>query len=390
MTVIKYPETILLCMLLKTPDVKFTPQMLTNINWTFFYKLIIRHRLWHRLCNTLETQLNADITPDIQLFLSSLKQYCRHDTLRLMVLCTESLRLSAAFSTHHLQHAFIKGITLNDYLYGNLNTRPCKDIDLLVHPESYDEAAQLLLASGYKQQEPLYSLEGLKKKYHFKHRHDVAFYHPQKKILVELHFKLEYPGINFFSFQDIPLKQLPMGNKSITTLDDDYHLLFLMLHGAIHGWNRLRWLEDIYLFIQLKQGDLARLRQLAMQLQCVHVVEQALLLVTTFFQCESLNLERHLKNTSAQGKSLAAIAQTFITSDYEQIDGLKKPSLFFLYRYYRIKLAPKYKKSTMLFADIFKIYNLFPDFTFSDRFFWLYYLAYPWWIIKYIITGFRK
>ncbi len=383
-------EIALLCTLLKAPEAKLEVKDIADIDWPIFYKLIVRHRLWHRLLPKLNAFLECHHTPQTLSFLSLLKQRSQQDLIKIMHLYAESIHIANLFSEKKIRHAFIKGITLNEYLYGSMKTRPSKDIDLWVDLEHYDQAMQVLMALGYTQNEPLYELSGFKKTYHFKHRYDVAFWHPKKKILIELHFKLEYLGIPFFSFEKVGLKQVSVGNKHITTLEDDEHLLFLMLHGAIHGWNRLRWLEDIHLFIQLKDAHLDKLFALADELQCRHIVEQSLLLLIRFFPCDHLKIAPYLTRVSRQARSLYNMAELFITSHYEQIDGLRNPKLFFLYRYYLVRLAPKHKKITVLFSDLFKLYHAFPDFSFSERFFWLYYFVYPYWVIRFSFMSARK
>ena len=81
---------------------------------------------------------------------------------------------------------------------------------------------------------------------------------------------------------------------------------------------------------------------------------------------------------------LAVLAQQFISSDYEITDGLSNLNMFFKYRVYLGKLAVRGQKAHALWGDLFKIDMLFPYVTFPRGCSFLYYLAYPVWVMRFI------
>jgi len=344
--------------------------------WNTFYKIVIKHRVWHQAFAALTAQ---KIQPPIY---KQLARRCEKDKLRIIATAGETLRIAHSFSENDIQHCFIKGTVLNEFLYGSLTTRPCRDIDIWVDDLNLERAADVLIALGYQKKAPIYKLSGFKQHYYMTHKHDVAFYHPQRKILIELHFRLAYFGINFFTQNQVQFKSVLLCNTLVQTLDDDYHLLYLMLHGASHAWVRLRWLNDIVLYIKSNRCSLARVMALAEKIHCTHIVEETLILIRDLFGINSQLLD----NPSARASLLANMAKRFIASDYEfgGSAGMFKKE-FFSYRFYLARLAAPGQKINAILGDLFKIDNVFPYVTFPYALRFLYYLVYPLWVVKYIV-----
>jgi hypothetical protein len=344
--------------------------------------LVLRHRVWHQVHNALHHH-----TSTIPIA-ATLAQHCHKDKRRILITASETIRIADEFTKKVIKHCFIKGTLLNVHIYGGLNTRPCRDIDIWVDVNTYSSAIATLLSLGYQKKLPGYKLTGFKKRWYMRNKHDMAFYHPTRHILVELHFRLSYFGLDFFPLSAITYNPIYLFNVPILAPDNDYHLLYLMIHGAIHAWIRLRWLQDIALFINNNQCDLKHVYDLATQIKCQHIVEQALILVNNHFNLTHSTLTQLIQNPSRRGLRLAAIAQQFITADYEMTDGIKNINMFFKYRIYLSKLAVNGQKLRAIVGDLFKIDELFLYFTFPDKISFMYYLIYPLWVIKYVVSRF--
>lgn len=353
------------------------------IDWNRLFKLIIRHRVWHQVFD--EIKPFADKVPTS--FYERLNQFCQKDRLQILKTAAETARISLAFNKHSLFHCFIKGMILNATLYPSLTLRPCKDIDVWVHAEDISIASAALEALGYQQRTPSYPLKGLQKSYYIRHKYDIAFYHPEKKIEVELHFKLAKFGADFPNPTTANTQSIKLFNTSVPTLKDDYNLLYLMLHGARHAYNRLRWLYDIVLYLKSGHCNLQRVRKLAKENNCEHVFDQGLILVQNIFGPTDTAVSALIINPSQHSKKLANTAQCFISANYEftpEYSAFNKMS--FKYRFYLASLAPFRKKIPVVVGDLLKIDKLFPYVCFPDWCFFLYYLLYPFWIMKLFIS----
>ena len=353
----------------------------SEINWPLFYKLVRRHRVWHQVFNALKH--NNLAVPIV----SALERLCQNDKRRLLITAGETVRIARAFTQQSIDHCFVKGTLLNVHLYGSLNTRPCRDIDVWVDTSTYAAAMSALLSLGYQQHLPDYELTGFKKRWYMHHKHDMAFFHPEHKMVVELHFRLSYPGLDFFPWNAVRLSPIHLLNVPVLTLTDDYHLLYLMIHGATHAWTRLRWLQDIALFIQNRPCDLMHVYDLAKQLHCQHIVEQSLMLVSAFFVLDHPALTQLIQTPSRRARRLTSLAHEFITADYEITDGLQNIRMFCKYRIYLAILTVQGQKCRTILGDLFKLDELFGYVTFPDKLSFMYYAIYPLWVVTFVFKS---
>lgn len=353
-----------------------------NIDWDELYRLIIRHRVWHQFFAALKSIQNQIPTP----FYNKLAFFCQKDTKRILINTSECIRIATAFNERGIFHCFIKGIVLNALLYQSLTARPCKDIDVWVDPEIIPEAVLLLEQLGYEKTDPIYTLQGFQKQYFMRHRHDIKLFHKEKKVEVELHFSLAHVGLTIIPTEP-STQSVTLFNTRLKTLDNDYNLLYLMIHGAIHAWTRLRWLNDIKLYIKSGLCDLKNVRFLAESMECVSIVEQSLLLVQNNFGHKDTDLSCLIEKPSKKSVKLAKMAQSFIAAHYELTTEYSIFNKMFLkYRVYLMVLAPPKKTLRVVGRDLIKLERLFPYVRFPDRYAFMYYILYPLWVLKLFIA----
>ena len=356
-------------------------ECLLNIDYDFFYKLIIRHRLAQQIiAHIQELGLNLPTS-----FITQLIAFCNKDKLAMLTTVGETIRISKAFK--NIRHCFLKGPIISQEVYANLTARTCRDLDIWVTPEDFDAAVAILLELGYVQDYPSYELHGFKKEFYLKRRHDIAYIHPQRNILVELHFKVNYFGVNFFDFTSEHQRIISINNQLITTLENDYHVLYLMIHGAIHAWTRLRWIYDIFLFIQQDKCNLDNLYNIAKQINCQHFVIYPLIIIKQLFNYSNFQMDLLIANSSnTRCQGIAETSLKFIYADYELTEGKGAyDKMFFIYRIYLVRIAVKDYKLKALIGDLFKLDKMFPYVTLPKYCSWGYYLLYPIWIVKYLI-----
>jgi hypothetical protein len=377
------PELSLILLILQNQlnNTKFM-QLLLQIRWDYLYTLIIRHRVIEQVYSKLKN------TPQIPAnFIAKLRQTNHQIKFNLLNMHAETIRITRILEEHDLPYIIVKGIPLAIEIYGGSDKRQCKDIDLWVTPDNLEKVQKLLINAGYLQTLPSYQLSGYKKNYYLCHKHDLAFFHSERKVEIELHFRLEYFGINFFKFNQVATQQIISNKDQIVTLQHDYHVLYLMLHGAIHAWSRLRWLHDIYLYITQDKCNLTNVYQLSLELDCSHIVLQTLSLLDKVYNYQTPKINQLLSKIDKRSVLLAQAAYQFIVADYELTGGHGIFSkMFFKYRFYLAKLAAKGQRHQAIFGDLFKIDRLFPYFNLPRGCEFGYYLLYPLWIIKYIIT----
>ena len=88
----------------------------------------------------------------------------------------------------------------------------------------------------------------------YRHAKHILFIHPQKKVIIEIHWKITDALKSFYSDFDFIYGQLTTNqvfmNREFRVLNKEYDLLYLLVHGSEHKWQRLKWLLDINDYIR--------------------------------------------------------------------------------------------------------------------------------------------
>ena len=162
----------------------------------------------------------------------------------------EMLRLSNLLEQSSLPMVVLKGPALSQQLYGSVEFRFCNDLDLWVSAENLLSAQQLLLNAGYRLKDfdlPISPIQFSKLRQATAHH--LNFYHQEKDIYVEMHWRLfNHVGLlPMTSQQQMLTRSKSLGNfhHKVDVLADEDQLLFLSTHGATHRWQQIRWLADI-------------------------------------------------------------------------------------------------------------------------------------------------
>ncbi|RTK94859.1 MAG: hypothetical protein EKK64_07760 [Neisseriaceae bacterium] len=372
------PELKLIIAIL-TEHVDLTISM--DLNWKYFVELLIRHRVIEQVYTRLKNEKSVPESVKQQLDV-----ICQKQRLHLLMLSGEVVRLSRRLTEVGVNYAVVKGVPLSVNAYGGITKRHCKDIDLWVDWADWDKAIAVMSSCGYQQTRPSYSLTGFKRDYYLKRNHDFEFFNPQKNVQVELMFRVSYLGVDFPNLLQIPLKLCEINDNQIMTLDDTYHVLLLIVHGAIHTWHRLRWLLDIYLLIQQQKIDLDKLLVLAEQFECQHMVVQCLWLIREIFGLETQEMQLQVNKITSKDLKIARLLFEFIVADYELTGGHGIFNrMFYKYRGYLMQITPPKQRWRVIKNDLFKIDKIFSSINLPRGFGFCYYLLYPLFVLKYVI-----
>lgn len=373
-----------------TPELKLIIAILTqqpaleinsNLNWEYFVKLVVRHRVIEQVYSriNLEKSLPEPIS-------AQLAQMCQRQRMNLLVLSAETIRLGRELTKAGIPYAVVKGVPVAVAAYGGATKRQCKDIDLWVDLADWERALVVMEACGYRQTRPDYPLNGFKRDYYINRNHDFEFFNPEKKIQVELMFRVSYLGVDFPNLARLPVSTINISNNPVMTLDDNYHLLLLIVHGAIHAWHRLRWLLDIYLLIEQHKVDLSKLLALSEQFDCRHMVIQCLWLLNKVFNLRNPEIIEQITAINSKDLKLAQLLFEFVVADYELTGGHGLFNrMFYKYRWYLSQITPPKQRWRVIRHDLFKIDKTFKELTLPRGWEFGYYLLYPIYVIKYII-----
>jgi hypothetical protein len=277
-------------------------EQLTEMDWNHFLKLAEHHRIYPYVYSNL-TRLGPKVKEWVPEHVTNrLRREFQQNTFRMLALCGEMERIAQTLSDAQIRVLFLKGPGLAIDLYGDLSLRTSRDLDLLIPVEDLAQAERLLVSLGYVKDDYMKTVLG---DWKWRHHH-LAFFHPAKKTKLEVHWRIN-PGPSkdpgFLELWD-RRRVIRLSKHPIAMLGREDLFLFLVSHGARHGWSRLRWLSDIDKLLE-QPVNWNRLLQLLRRYEYEHIAGQALILAKTLLQSPVPEPLRY----AAKGKRSRKLAQ---------------------------------------------------------------------------------
>ncbi|NEW07137.1 nucleotidyltransferase family protein [Paenibacillus sp. SYP-B3998] len=277
----------------------------SNMDWDYFLKVVKHHRVYPLVYSILKNA-DQDLIPDN--VLHKLRSDYNRNTFHMLHLSSEMESVCKSLRNHQVLSLMLKGPVLSQELYGDLSLRTSKDLDILVPMEDVEKAEQILMDLGYEVNHEFPRILG-DWKWRF---HHISFFHAQKRIQLELHWRLNPEMGMEPKFHELwdRSRVSTITKYPVHFLGNEDLFLYLVSHGARHAWFRLRWLVDIDKIVH-KGLDWTTLRELLQVYKSNHVGGQALLLIAALFGTEIT----HEMSTLIEGKlqrKLAINALAFI------------------------------------------------------------------------------
>lgn len=212
--------------------------------WNTFARLARQHGLSPLVYARLD-ELRLDIQNDALL---QLKADARALVQRVLILVGEMNHLVRLLQTHNIETLVIKGPALSCGLYGGLARRAFLDLDLMVRPQDFEKAWNLLAAEGYTS---AYNISPAHLPALFASGNHLPLYGYANHELIELHWAF-FPRSRATPFDTEGAwnrrEALQIGDTNVMTLAPCDLVHFLCLHGTKHAWFRLSWITDLAWF----------------------------------------------------------------------------------------------------------------------------------------------
>lgn len=199
-----------------------------------------RHRLSHQQIDDFLSE-------------SSSKKYLG-EKMEQMAMVGEFLRVTDAFKEAGIESISLKGPVLSYRLYNDASYRLYNDLDFLLKPGIIEKAISVLFNMGYVASYHEWPAKDKIKQLFLWHRHHFSIWHPEKDIVIELHWKPFFFHLvkadTIVRQIDSNLIQLEFAGRQFKCFNIELELLFLIVHGGLHDWKRLKWLVDIEKILQ--------------------------------------------------------------------------------------------------------------------------------------------
>lgn len=234
-----------------------------------------------------------------------LKQLHSSHTLQHLQMTGELIRVTQLFKENSIEAIAIKGPVLSQMAYGDITTRQYLDLDLLTSEETLFDAANMLLEAGYR---PTHPIKFLKNNALLKADKDLAFYHQNNGVKIELHWQLFEKRLLQNNLKEDTLyasQSISINNTTLQTLAVEPLVLYLAMHGSKHYWERLEWIADIDRLIVKNDIDWELLTQLADSLHVRTMFYLGLRMAQKFFNTPlpemiKNNIQTNLKVTKLE------------------------------------------------------------------------------------------
>ena len=220
---------------------------ISGVNWDKFVKLVRYHRVQGQIYKVVQ-MYNLNISPDV---VAALKTLCKNNGLAALKNTAEVIQLKNQFEQENIPFILFKGITLSQYLYGEPGFRHTGDIDFLIKKEDINRVNELLFRRGYSRIFPGKLLTPKQTEVFINSHHHFEYFQRSKRIRLEAHWDF------FFNKQMFnpcltkifnEAEELTISGTSLAVLPVKKLILYLMVHGSLHGYFRLFWLYDIAAF----------------------------------------------------------------------------------------------------------------------------------------------
>ena len=247
-------------------------------DWGKIEKSINHHRLFHFMEDIFK--IYSDVIPlEIK---ARLKKNYIYELQRQYQLAAELTELCRKFDQAGLNYICLKGPALAIQLYGSLQGRVSRDLDFLIKEEDVSEFLKLLFDCGYQITQ---SKKSIKPEDYRKLKKDQHLINKEKRILVELHWRL-FTNKHFFPVVDKLMEdpdKVSVLNYQVPVMNRENHFFYLCMHGIYHEFFRLFWLRDIAEADLRWKPDRERVLTLASLMKMKRVISSAVFLADIFF-----------------------------------------------------------------------------------------------------------
>lgn len=358
-----------------SPEIKNEIDLLMTetIDWDMFLKILLKHRIYPLVYHNLKKLNKTDLDVPI---IDNLEKFCKKNTMHSLRLSSGLIEVIALLESNNVRAISLKGPILSMELFGNIALRTSKDLDILVDFADSDKVFDLFYENGFKNDHFDGDLTDNYKKFLIKTHHHISF--SKKDLSVEIHWKYHKTSFNC-AFNDLWAKSeiVKLSNKDIHILSKEDEFLYLVFHGAKHGWFRLKWLSDVSEIIKRDHLIWSMVIEKAVKYDILHVLVQALILTNRLYSVKSsIKVLEQIKNKEL-GLKLADLATPLIYNSDNHSYDLKKYTYTFS-QGWKLKLS-------FILNHFSPTGHDFKEFGFRDQYFFMFYIISPFYKIWRVI-----
>lgn len=200
--------------------------------------LINRHRAWNLVAFNIKKLEPSYFSVEFHRWLEDANSRCKQQTLLQFMVQS---RLAKKLNDIGVKHRFFKGIDLSLRLYGDLNRRFSRDIDLLVSESDALKAEQALFSYGYSAYDGAFGDDDIGGVISTSFYKDKG-YHAKGLPMLELHIRINDEKT---SFSDAVSESLLRNGLEQSQKVNTLEYVYLCTHAMKSNCHRIKWLVDL-------------------------------------------------------------------------------------------------------------------------------------------------
>lgn len=345
-----------------------------NLNWSEIVSLVQRHGVVGQFCAVMCKVGWINVPSEAK---NSLNIIRKQMVMQSLSQAAELTKISRLFNDAGIPLIPLKGVVLSNVLYKDPCIRCSCDLDILVRPEDIERSEEILRHIGYRHGLGFHGMGERQKR----HILDTLHHHEYINDITGVHLELHWRSylwtreqVDLLWDTSVFMNWFGVGIKQLSKEDA---ILFLVDHGARHGWMSLKWLSDIAMLLQnMSEVERASLFQRALFFDLQRVLCQTTTLLEWFYGIKSQknSKEHQAEEILIQRLSLYAACQ--LTATIENLAHQRK-WFFGPKQAYRLKKLKPTTPISSLIKNILLIPADFIDFPLPNYLFWLYYPLRP-------------
>lgn len=254
----------------------------SGIDWDRFGRVMVRQRVQ----GLVDAGLKAAGVTVPEKIAVPLARHAKRIIHQNLVAAADTARLTSLIAAAGYPVLAVKGVVLGALAYGSVAVKHSKDIDLLILPEHVAPVLALLEAERYRITQPAETLSAEQRAVLPHYGKDVGMVRGAPHLQVELHWRL-FTNTELLPTLTAagPAQTVMLGtNLSAPTLASDDLYSYLVVHGAIDGWSRMKSLADLNALVATVELEtLEHWHAPAVALGAGAASEQALLMMDDLF-----------------------------------------------------------------------------------------------------------
>lgn len=244
----------------------------SSIDWHALVRLSNAHGVQTLLYQAIKS-IGEDQIPVA--ILRDLTTYAQQISIFNTFLTQDLLKILDRLHSHNIRALPFKGPVLAASVYGSISLRHFCDLDILVSPQDFAQAIEVLVAEGYQL---AYEWNLLNQELELMFRNAKSEYQLIKKtVSIDLHQTLTVERFlsSQFTFDYLWNNREPavVSGHTLYSFGSDDLLMYLCIHGSKDCWRKLKWICDVSECVQKTPGrDWQHLLQQSAQMRCERMV----------------------------------------------------------------------------------------------------------------------